>query len=170
MIQWFCDFMISHSENNLIKCEKKKFLQTAEAFIYHIFSCLFAVDVLLTMCVCLLTCPRAVCYQSAEVVRSVLSMLLPPLPSHCCWMCSNARMGILSDGERSETPGTLTCHAAAPGWNPASDGNSALRPAMTMLLFISSWSTFSHLFQLTSFSRDVSASVSGSALLITCEY
>lgn len=106
MIQWFCDFMISHSENNLIKCEKKKFLQTAEAFIYHIFSCLFAVDALLTMCVCLLTCPRAVCYQSAEVVWSVLSMFLSPLPSHCCWTCSNARMGILSDGERSETPGT----------------------------------------------------------------
>lgn len=99
MIQWFCDFMISYSEN-------KKFLPTAEAFIYHIFSCLFAVDVLPTVCVCFLTCPRAVCHQSAQVVRSALPMLLPPLPLHCCWMCSNVRMGILNDGERSETPGT----------------------------------------------------------------
>lgn len=131
---------------------------------------LFAVDVLPTKCVCFLTCPRAVCYQSARVVRSALPMLLPPLPSHCCRTCSNVRMGIINVGRGVKLWIQLTHHPAALVCNPASDGNSALRPAVAMLFFISSWSAFSHLFQFTSSSRDISASVSGLALLITCEY
>lgn len=105
MIQWFCDSDFIRWKY-FHRCENKKFLPTAAVFIYHIFSCHSAGDVLPTMCICFLTCPRAVGYQSAGVVGSALPMLLPPVPSHCCWMCLNFRMGIISGGERGETPGT----------------------------------------------------------------
>lgn len=163
--------MISHSENNSISVKIRNSCQQLQPLYTPFFPVsLFAVDVLPTKCVCFLTCPGAVCYPSARVVHSALPMLLPPLPSQCCWTCSNVRMGIINVGRGVKLWVQLTHHPAALGCNPASDGNSAPRPAVAMLLFISSWSTFSHLVQFTSFSRNGSASVCGLALLITCEY
>lgn len=163
MIQWFCDFMISYSE-------KKKFLPTAEAFIYHIFSCLFAVDVLPTVCVASWHAQELSAINQLKLFGQLYPCFSPlcPCTAAGCVPMSGWEYSVMGRGVKLQVQ--LTCHVAAPGRNPASDGNPALSPAVTTLLFISSWITFSYLFQFTSFSRDVSASVSGSALLITCEY